>query len=140
MQTTEKNKEIFYENQTELLQPHLKMTQHAMMRTSGPWNPESNCSCREKNQDYNGMQCWRKISTTIGMLMEIENCRGMCSCGSGSRKGLTSRFPHRRSEGVLTRSRMTRLTVGACTVSELWNSTSMQVQSQPLRGVRFGLR
>ena len=62
--TASENKIIFEENQTEsLLQPHIKMTQHGMMRklkmTSGvlqkisfiaiTWNPESNCTCQEKN-------------------------------------------------------------------------------------------
>ena len=62
-QTEEKNKKFFKENQTDSLrQPHIKMTQHRTMRNlkviSGPsretsfiaitWNPESNCTCREK--------------------------------------------------------------------------------------------
>ena len=64
VQNEERNKKFFEENQTDsLLQPHLKMTLHWMMRKlemiSGPcqeisfvaitWNPESNCTCRLKN-------------------------------------------------------------------------------------------
>ena len=64
VQNEERNKKFFEENQTDsLLQPHIKMTQHGMMRklkmTSGllretsfiaiTWNPESNCTCRMKN-------------------------------------------------------------------------------------------
>ena len=55
---------IFKDNQTDsLLQPHIKMTQHEMMRklhmisgllrkisfTAIMWSPESNCTCRAKN-------------------------------------------------------------------------------------------
>ena len=61
-QTEEKNKVIFKENQTDLLQPHFE-THLGMMvklgKISGPFqailftlitcNPESNCTCRKKN-------------------------------------------------------------------------------------------
>ena len=59
-----RNKKFFEESQTDsFLQTFFKMTQHVMMRklkmTSGllreisfigiTWNPESNCTCRKKN-------------------------------------------------------------------------------------------
>ena len=59
IETEEKNKEFFKENQTDLLQPHIE-THRGMMvmreMISGPFHlpssrgtPESNCTCREKN-------------------------------------------------------------------------------------------
>ena len=60
-QTEEKNKVIFKENQTDLLQPHFKTHRGMMMPgmisgslqaplfTAITLNPESNCTCREKN-------------------------------------------------------------------------------------------
>ena len=61
----------------------------AILFTVITWNPESNCTCREKNhflfhwntltwqrlQIHRWMECWRNISTIIGTLMEIENCQ-----------------------------------------------------------------
>ena len=61
----------------------------AILFTVITWNPESNCTCREKNhvlchwnfstlpeqQIHPWMRCWRKRSLTIGTLMEIENCQ-----------------------------------------------------------------
>ena len=61
-QTEEKNKIIFQENQTDLLQHHLETHRgimvklemisgpfHAILFTVVTWNPESNCTRREKN-------------------------------------------------------------------------------------------
>ena len=93
-QTEEENKKFFMENQTDsLLQPHIKLTQHWMMRKqkmiSGllreipfvaiMWNSESNRSCREKNHFLfrwnkstlpeiliqHGMSCWWKYGWSL---------------------------------------------------------------------------
>ena len=95
----ERNKKFFEQNQTNSLL--FNVTQHAMMRRlkmiSGSlqeisfiaitWNPESNCTCREKNHFRFGgststspeqhirhwMYCWRKLLKITGTWMEKEN-------------------------------------------------------------------
>ena len=99
----EKNKKFFKASQMNyILQHHFKMTQHGMMRkltvTSGllqeisfiaiMWNPESNCTCREKNHflfqwntltlpehTHPWMYCWRKYWRLLETWMEKKNCQ-----------------------------------------------------------------
>ena len=61
----------------------------AILFIATTWNPESNCTCREKNHfffrssmstlpelpTHLWMYCWRKLSKIVVTLMEIDNCQ-----------------------------------------------------------------